>query len=123
MPCSVKRACGLDSSVASRRSFCVTLVSAAVVLLSCSLAKQAEYLSTQRYSLPCTNNFSAAARTPGCELPQAGNCPTLRSRSSAGAWFQGKAEIQPTPALSNSSVLASAAEPLSSTSVTESRAI
>src|SRR6202140_4437695 len=117
MPCSVKRACGLDSSVASRRSFCVTLVSAAVVLLSCSLAKQAEYLSTQRYSLPCTNNFAAAGRTPGCEPPQGGTCFTLGLPSSAGAWFHGKADIQPTAAFSNSSVLASAAEPLSSTSV------
>src|ERR1039457_1351103 len=65
MPCSVKRACGLDNSAARRRRFWVTLVSVAERLCSCSLAKQAEYPSTHKYSFPCTSIFSAAARTPG----------------------------------------------------------
>src|ERR1017187_10429895 len=123
MPCSVKRACGLDNSAARRRRFWVTLVSVAERLCSCSLAKQAEYPSTHKYSFPCTSIFSAAARTPGWASLQAGSCSTLLSRNSTGAWFHGRAEIHPTPAFSSSNVLANAAEPLSSTSVTVSRAI
>ena len=92
-------------------------------LCSCSAAKVAEYFNTQRYSFPCTSKFSAAARTPGWALLQAGNASTGRWRNSAGAWFQGSAEIHPRPASSNNTVLASAAVPLSKTRVTVSGGI
>src|SRR6516164_9602761 len=96
---SFQRACGLFSSMEIRRRACSTLLRLVVKLCHCSPAKEAEYFSTQRYSWPCTSSFSAAARTPGWALLQSGNCSTARSRNAAGAWFQGRAEIQPTPAL------------------------
>src|SRR5438128_450607 len=78
---------------------CSTLLRLVVRLCSCSPAKEAEYFTTQRYSLPCTSSFSAAARTPGCSLLHGSSCSTARSRNWAGAWFHGKAEIHPTPGL------------------------
>src|SRR5450759_2086778 len=106
MPRSSKRACGLDNSTDKRRMLCSALEREVVRLCSCSPAKDAEYFSTQRYSLPCTPIGSEVARTPGRSLLQADNFSESRSRNSGGAWFQGKAEIQPTPACSSSSVLA-----------------
>lgn len=53
--------------------------------------------------------------TPGCALLNEGNCSTGPSRNASGAWFQDKVEIQTTPACSDSSVFASAADLLSST--------
>src|SRR5205085_6898151 len=118
-----QRACGLFNSMEKRRNDWSTLLRLVVRLCNCSPAKEAEYFSTQRYSRPWTKSFSAAARTPGCALLQSGNCSTARSRKAAGAWFQGKAEIQPTPDSSNSTVLARPAEPLSRTNVSVLRAI
>ncbi len=56
----------LIQSMENRRRYCITLLMLVVKLCSCSPAKEAEYFTTQRYSLPCTRSFSAAARTPGC---------------------------------------------------------
>src|SRR4029077_10838346 len=121
--CSSQRALGLFNSMENRRRYCATLLTLLVKLCNCSVAKEAEYFTTQKYSLPCTSSFSPAARTPGCWLLHGGSCSTARSRRGAGAWFHGKAEIHPMPASSSSTVLAKAAEPLSKTSVTVSRAI
>src|SRR6266581_3716221 len=65
---SSQRAFGLFSSMENRRRYCSTLLTLVVILWSCSPAKEAEYFTTQRYSLPCTRSFSATARTPGCWL-------------------------------------------------------
>src|SRR5439155_25084506 len=100
----------------NRRRYCSTLLTLVVKLCSCSPAKEAEYFTTQTYSLPCTRSFSAAARTPGCWLLHGSSCSTALSRNSAGAWFHGRAEIHPPRASSSSTVLASAAVPLSNTS-------
>src|SRR6516225_8726338 len=122
MICSCfQRARGLFSCCAKRRNLCNTRLRLVVTLCNCSPAKEAEYFTTQRYSRPCTRIFSPAARTPGWALLHTANSSTARLRNSAGAWFQGRAEIHPNPASSKVSVLASAAAPLSSTSVTVSR--
>src|ERR1700676_4778201 len=114
--CSSHRALGLFSSMENRRRYCNTLLTLVVKLCSCSPEKEAEYFTTQKYSLPCTRSLSPAARTPGCWLLHGGSCSTARSRNSAGAWFQGSAEIHPTRASSSSTVLARRALPLSNTS-------
>src|ERR1039458_4734355 len=121
MPASVSRLAGRAISTASRLSAASTLLNEADTLCSCSAAKVAEYFNTHRYSSPCTSHFSAATCTPGWALLQAGNASTGRWRNSAGAWFQGSAEIQPKPASFSNTVLASAAVPLSKTKVTVSR--
>ena len=120
IPAGVRRLPGRAISTASRLSAVSTLLNEAERLCSCSAAKVAEYFKTHRYSSPCTSNFSAAACTPGWALLQAGNPSTGRWRNSAGAWFQGSAEIQPNPASFSKTVLASAAVPLSKTKVTVS---
>ena len=48
-----------------RRRACSTLLRLVIKLCNCSAAKGAEYFTTPRYSWPCTNSFSATARTPG----------------------------------------------------------
>src|ERR1035437_5306774 len=48
---SVQRALGLLKSTERRRRYCKTLATPVVTLCSCSPKKEAEYLTTQRYSL------------------------------------------------------------------------
>src|SRR6266700_3477564 len=114
-PRSVKDAPEVASSLASLRMDCMALLRLVVRLCSCSPAKGAEYLTTQRYSLPWTSIVSAAADTPGSWLLS--GVSFWLERNSGGACVQGSAAIHPTPACSNSWVLAKAAEPLSSTRV------
>src|SRR2546427_9652710 len=102
-----QRALGLFSSLAKRRRDCSTRLRLVVRLCSCSPAKEAEYFTTHRYSRPWTKVFSAAARTPGWALLQAGISFTPRLRNSAGAPFQGQDEIHPPPASSHHRLLGS----------------
>src|SRR5260370_12103390 len=102
--------------MARRRSDCTTRLRLVVRLCSCSPAKEAEYFTTHRYSRPWTRVFSAAARTPGWALLQAGNSFLAPLRHFGGALVQRQAPIQPTPASSKATALVSAAATLSNTS-------
>src|SRR5260370_2434223 len=104
--------------MARRRSDCNTRLRLVVRLCSCSPAKEAEYFTTHRYSRPWTRVFSAAARTPGWALLQAGNSSPPRLRNPPPGLYHGQAQNHPPTPLSPAPLFPPPAQPSTLTTLT-----